>query len=173
MAEVHTHVDIEAPAERVWQILTDFSGYAEWNPFICRASGDAREGAELTLTLQPPGAEPRSKSALVTMVKPNQELRWIDRAGPPGVLTCERVFKIERRGPQQSRVVQWKAFQGLLGPLWSARSEGATRDGFEAMNRALKERAECQAGADGHEHDGQRSTSGHDAGVRTPAARVA
>lgn len=173
MAEVHTHVDIEAPAERVWQILTDLSDYPDWNPLVCQASGDVHEGAELTMSIQPPGADRKSKSATVTVVKPEQELRWVDRAGPPGLLECEWVFKIERLGPEQSRFVQWKVFHGVLGSLWSMRSEEATRAGFEAMNQALKMRAERQASAVGHGHDRGHQSNGREVGALAQASRGA
>ncbi|MFV9678130.1 MAG: SRPBCC family protein [Methanosarcinales archaeon] len=38
---------IEASAERIWQILTDFSVFPQWNPFIRRASGEVKTGARL------------------------------------------------------------------------------------------------------------------------------
>ncbi|WP_280314638.1 SRPBCC family protein, partial [Nocardia abscessus] len=33
-------VDIDAPADLVWQVITDFPRYGEWNPFVpeCRSS---------------------------------------------------------------------------------------------------------------------------------------
>jgi uncharacterized protein YndB with AHSA1/START domain len=34
MKELHTEIEIDASAERVWDILTDFASYPQWNPFI-------------------------------------------------------------------------------------------------------------------------------------------
>ncbi len=31
---LHTEIDIEAPPETVWRILTDLERYGEWNPFV-------------------------------------------------------------------------------------------------------------------------------------------
>ena len=39
MKELHSEIEIDASAERVWGILTDFASYPEWNPFIRRISG--------------------------------------------------------------------------------------------------------------------------------------
>ncbi|MFQ5793715.1 MAG: SRPBCC family protein [Candidatus Bipolaricaulia bacterium] len=44
MKEIQTEVEIDASAERVWQLLTDFAAFPEWNPFIRRASGKVKTG---------------------------------------------------------------------------------------------------------------------------------
>ncbi len=31
--QIHTQIEIEASAERVWKLLTDLSRFPEWNPF--------------------------------------------------------------------------------------------------------------------------------------------
>ncbi len=33
MKEIHTEIEINAPAGKVWRVLTDFPSYPEWNPF--------------------------------------------------------------------------------------------------------------------------------------------
>ena len=32
MKELRSQIEIEAPAVRVWQVLTDFAACPEWNP---------------------------------------------------------------------------------------------------------------------------------------------
>ena len=36
---LQAEVDIQASAERVWEVLTDLPAYPEWNPFIVQAAG--------------------------------------------------------------------------------------------------------------------------------------
>jgi uncharacterized membrane protein len=47
MKEVSTEIEIEAAAERVWEVLTDFAKFPRWNSFIKQLSGEARTGAKL------------------------------------------------------------------------------------------------------------------------------
>jgi uncharacterized protein YndB with AHSA1/START domain len=54
MRELRREVEIEAPPERVWAVVTDFAAYPEWNPFIGRISGDLQEGARLEVRIEPP-----------------------------------------------------------------------------------------------------------------------
>jgi hypothetical protein len=56
MKELRAHIEINAPAQRVWQVLTDFVAYSEWNPFIRRARGGARAGGRLSVYIQAPGS---------------------------------------------------------------------------------------------------------------------
>jgi uncharacterized protein YndB with AHSA1/START domain len=47
MKELRTEIEIKASAERVWQLLTDFAHFPQWNPFIRRAHGNLKLGQRL------------------------------------------------------------------------------------------------------------------------------
>ena len=78
MRLIETAIDIHASAARVWSILTDFSAYSAWNPFITAAEGEARPGARLRITIAPPGRRPMTFRPVVLVAVPEQELRWLD-----------------------------------------------------------------------------------------------
>ena len=73
---------------------------------------------------------------------PSEELRWVGHLGIPGLFDGEHRFRIEPLGTNRVRFVQEEQFRGLLVPLVFRFIEGGTRQGFEAMNQALKARAE-------------------------------
>jgi len=54
MKELHSEIEINASAERVWDILTDFASYPQWNPFIRSISGELEVGERLEVRLEPP-----------------------------------------------------------------------------------------------------------------------
>ena len=35
--QLESEVEVQASPERVWEVLTDFAAYPDWNPFIVRA----------------------------------------------------------------------------------------------------------------------------------------
>lgn len=39
--EIDTEIFIDASAESVWHVLTDFAAYPDWNPFIRTIEGQA------------------------------------------------------------------------------------------------------------------------------------
>ena len=47
MSTLHASADIDAPADQVWRVVTDFARYPEWNPFIIHAAGEQRVGGKL------------------------------------------------------------------------------------------------------------------------------
>ena len=137
MQELRTEIEIDATPERVWQVLTDFERYPEWNPFMVSVEGVAREGERLksrigSMTFRP----------VVLAVDAPRELRWRGRLLLPGVFDGAHRFQIEPLGAERVRFVQSERFEGLLALLMTLIGK-STRRGFEAMNAALKQRAEA------------------------------
>ena len=77
MKELRSEIEIQASAERVWQLLTDFASFPQWNPFICKASGNIRVGERLEVRLQPSGASGMTFRPTVLKAEPNREFRWL------------------------------------------------------------------------------------------------
>jgi hypothetical protein len=142
MKQLLTEIEINAPPERVWRLLTDFAGFPEWNPFIRRAIGEPRKGAQLEVYLQPSGAKGMTFRPKVLKAEPNRELRWLGHFLIPGLFDGEHIFTIEPLDADGVRFVQRELFTGLLVPLLARSLDKDTRRGFEEMNQALKLRAE-------------------------------
>ena len=77
MKQLHTHIEINAPAKRVWEVLTDFASYSQWNPFIRHISGRLAPGERLQTRLAPPGGRAMTFKPKVLTAEPNRELRWL------------------------------------------------------------------------------------------------
>jgi hypothetical protein len=139
---LETHVEIEASARRVWEILADFPAYALWNPFIVAIAGEPRRGARLTATLRPPAGRGMTFRPVVLVADPHRELRWLGRLVLPDLFDGEHIFTIAPFSTARVRFSQRETFRGLLVPLMPRSLWDDTRREFEAMNEALKKRAE-------------------------------
>jgi hypothetical protein len=146
MKELHTDIEIQASAERVWQIFTDFASLPQWNPFVRQASGNLETGARLKVRLQPPGGRAMTFRPTLLKVEPGRELRWLGHLVVPGLFDGEHSFLIEPLGPDRVRFTQREVFTGLFAFIFTGSFAANTRLGFEAMNQALKERAEQVTG---------------------------
>jgi len=138
--QLRSEIEIDAPPERVWAVLTDFRAYPDWNPFIRRISGDLREGAKLEVQIQPPGARATTFKPTVRAVETNRELRWLGRLLVPGIFDGEHSFVIESR-EGHSHFAMSERFSGFVVGFFQG-TLAKTEVGFEQMNAALKARVE-------------------------------
>lgn len=139
MKEVHTQIEINASPERVWKIVTDFERYNQWNPFINRVIGQAKEGSRIEIHIETPGGKNRKYGPTVTRVEEGRELRWL---GKSWLLNGEHIFTIEQLQPGRVRFVHREVFDGLLTSIFGKSLDTDIKQGFEEMNKALKDRAE-------------------------------
>jgi hypothetical protein len=135
-------IDIEAPAEQVWEILVDFAAFPSWNPFIVQAKGRAEVGRQLTLRMQPVGGSAVTLRPTIVEVIEGHRLRWLGRLGIRRLFDAEHLFIVEPRGASGTRLVQQEEFSGLLVRLFQRSLDRGTLPAFHAMNMALKDRAE-------------------------------
>lgn len=141
MRNLTTEITIEAPARVVWEILTDLEKYEDWNPFIVSSEGDVTEGSRLRNKMQPPGGKTTTFKPTVTAVEAEKYFEWLGRLGVPGLFDGRHQFKLEAVG-ERTRFIQSEEFTGILVPLFAKMLDNKTQPGFEAMNQAIKERAE-------------------------------
>lgn len=140
---VEHRIGVQAPAEVIWDIVHDIGRWHEWNPTYPRASGHVRIGEVLTLTLALPGeAEQELKPKVLDWV-PNEQLHWrLTLMG--GLIKTLRYIEISPVSDAGCIVDNGEIFGGLMGPSLGKRIGRTMRRGFEAMNEALKARAEAE-----------------------------
>lgn len=152
---LHTEIEIDAPAKRVWNVLTDFAAYPEWNPFVRSVVGVPQQGSRLQITVQPSGGKVMRFSPVVLTSEAGRELRWLGRFLLPGVFDGEHSFAIEPLGKNKVRFQQNERFSGILVGLLRASLDRDTKRGFDEMNCALKLRAEEAAPAKVEDRQGR------------------
>ena len=140
MLELRTETEIGGPVDRVWQVLTDFESFPDWNPFIRSIRGKAVEGSRLDVLLGASGTRPMRFRPKVLKVVPNRELRWLGRLVLPRLFDGEHIFELEAVGPRRTKFVQSERFRGIFVPFLRGSLERDVRRGFEEMNQALRAR---------------------------------
>jgi hypothetical protein len=141
MKELRTEIIINASPEKVWQTLTDLDKYPQWNPFICHAVGKAEPGQRVDIDFQPDG-KGLKLHCTVARYQPNRQLSWTYHVMNPLLFRGEHIFTIESLGENQVRFIDREEFNGLLVPFQAKDIDTNTKKGFEAMDKALKGRAE-------------------------------
>lgn len=142
MKELYSIIEIDAPVNKVWGILTDFDSYPEWNPFIRKIKGIVEEGQKINAFFQLQDSKGTSFSPAILNVEPNRELRWLGRFILPKLFDGEHIFELKELENNKTLFIQREKFRGILVPMILKSIGEKTQKGFEEMNKALKERAE-------------------------------
>ena len=142
MKSLHAAVEIDAPAERVWQVVSDFARYAGWNPFIVRAAGELRVGERLDITIAAPGMKPVSFRPRVLDVDPGRLSRWKGEFKLPGLFDGRHALIVDALDGGRSRFTTHEDVTGILLPF-VGKVMTASQQGFELMAQAVKKRAEA------------------------------
>ncbi|GAA1654389.1 hypothetical protein GCM10009733_059640 [Nonomuraea maheshkhaliensis] len=140
MRHICTRIDIDVPPQRVWEVLTDFTAYAEWNPFIREAAGRAEAGSKLTLRVHPRSGRPITFRPTVLAAEPYRLLRWLGHLAVRGLFDGAHQLELTATAAG-THLAHSETFTGILVPVLRRQIADAEED-FRAFDRALKARAE-------------------------------
>jgi hypothetical protein len=131
-------INIKAPPEKIWGILTDGAHWPAWDPSAIRIEGRIALGETVTAytKLSPDRAFP----VKVTEFVPGQKMTWASGM-PLGLFKGERTFTLAPQGDGSVDFTLREAFSGLLLPLMGASIPDMTA-AFQGFVAGLKARAE-------------------------------
>jgi hypothetical protein len=141
--EIEESVEIVASPSEVWWQLTNFEAYPEWNSFITEIEGEVREGARLSVTVDPHAMPSFAYRPKVIVAEPQRRLCWRGRFGLPKLFDGEHGFIIQTTGVDRILFTQRERFSGLFAPGTFGLIERRLRRSFREMNRDLRQRAEA------------------------------
>jgi len=140
--EIKTEILIQASPEKVWQVLTDFDHYLQWNPFIKSIEGNVAVGNTIKARIEPPGATGMTFKPVVLVYTEAKEFRWLGHLLIKGLFDGEHCFTLIDNEDGSTTFIQSEKFTGVLVPLFSKMLDTNTIEGFRQMNEKLKQEAE-------------------------------
>ena len=134
---LETSIVIHASAQKIWNILTNFEKYPEWNPFVLSVSGEPAKGEKLKVNIQGMKLAP-----VVLVAEKETEFRWLGKFFIDGLFNGEHYFKLNENPDGTTKFTHGELFSGVLTGLFAKTLETKTKTGFQNMNLSLKKRAE-------------------------------
>jgi hypothetical protein len=105
-------VNVRAPADRIWAVLTDAKDFPRWNSTVASIEGEIREGAKLRMRV--PGTDRVFTPRISGMVR-NERMTWSGGFSP--VFKGVRTFELRPRGDGSTDFTMAERFSGLMVPL--------------------------------------------------------
>ncbi len=151
-------VEIDAPIELVWEIMTGFERYPEWNPFnrFFKLDKDAKPGDTVTFgpvwgPYERAEGEPLPEAGFIqretiTVWEDNACLSY---AALSKVFSAERSQYLSVLDNGKTHYQTFERMNGMLSPVFRLLYGKKIMAGFDANGLALRERAELFAKAGG------------------------
>jgi hypothetical protein len=140
---INTEIRIKSSPQIVWEILTDFDDYQNWNPFISNIRGKAIINANLEISISTSSGKNRLYHPIITKFEPFRELRWKGKSTLPFMFDGERIFLLEDNQGQVN-FIHKEIFTGFGTLFVGKKFESDLKDKFNQMNNALKEKVESK-----------------------------
>ncbi|MEV0360229.1 SRPBCC domain-containing protein [Nocardia sp. NPDC050697] len=144
MAFVLDHVvEIDAPAELVWDVVTDLPRYGEWNPFVPECRSTLEPGDPIDMHVRLRGATPRRQREWIVEHTPGSTLGYRMKPVPLGTLHSLRTHTVTALDAGRTRYASHFELNGWLHPLVATLLGADLRRGFSGMTDGVKTRAEA------------------------------
>lgn len=138
---IENRIGIQAPAEVIWEVISDLRSWEQWNKLYPKASGQIHIGSVLDLTLALPDQAPQEIKPVVLEWVPNEQLHWkLTMLG--GLARTIRYLEIEAIPGAGCIISNGEIFGGFLGPRVAKRMGRNIQRAFLQNNEDLKARAE-------------------------------
>ncbi len=128
-------VIIEAPLKSVWEILSDFDRYPEWNPLIGKIRGNVAEGALVLAYVCPLKVY---FPVRIISFKPMQEIIWQGRMPTASLMQGEHYYYLKDLGNNHTELIHGETFTGSLSDFMPPFLLSQLQDAYEFHNQKIK-----------------------------------
>jgi hypothetical protein len=138
--EIRTEIEIAAPPARVWEVLSDFAHYPDWNPFILAVSGDVYTGAKIRYRFEFPRGIRIWTAANILKFQQDTELQWAAHFLSPSVFNGSHYFTLAPTAGNGTLFRHGEVFTGVLLPIALPLLRKDGQQIYESLNEALQQR---------------------------------
>ncbi|MBX9575016.1 MAG: SRPBCC domain-containing protein [Caulobacteraceae bacterium] len=139
-ARIEKRVGVQAPSDRIWDLIVDLPSWDRWNPVETTVEGAIAFGGDLALTEAIEGMGERRAVAKVVEWQPRAQLVWTETRGL--WFRSIRYYEIEELEPGACIVANGWIFKGLRGEWHHDKHRPALRAAAERIGEAIKAHAE-------------------------------
>ncbi|MEM9119050.1 MAG: SRPBCC domain-containing protein [Cyanobacteria bacterium P01_F01_bin.56] len=140
-----TEVVIDAPRSHVWEQVTNFTIYSDWNPFVLEAHADFATGKTIHFLEDLKQFGQHWITAEFLAIEPPQSFMWQGHFAAPSLFTVRHGFEFIAVGEHQTRFRQTHQNSGLWVPLLALRGVYViSHQGYREFDQALKQRCEIK-----------------------------
>lgn len=143
MQTITTEIEILAPPEKVWGIITDIVKWHEWSPIVTASQGEAAVGSTLTITMigKEAGKDgPKYSPRIIQMDEPRY-FHWRAHMMAGFIFTNDKIIELEKTDTG-TKVTHKETFKGLMAVMMKGQMDKGVPPMLTRMNDALKEMAE-------------------------------
>ncbi|WP_183095376.1 SRPBCC domain-containing protein [Nocardioides stalactiti] len=143
MAIYRTTFPVAASADRVWEVISDFDGWAEWNPSVPSIKGELKAGSTCAVKLVMPGRPSVNVKVTLVEVDPGRRFAWHGNIAHDRFFAGDRSLEIEPRADGTCLVTHTEEVTGVFFPVFKALMSGAAIQAHhDNLNDGLKQHAE-------------------------------
>jgi uncharacterized protein YndB with AHSA1/START domain len=140
---VSLKVEIDAPIDVTWQVLTDLPRYREWNSFCPGVESSLRVGDPVVMTVKAPNSDELSTAVeYLVEIEPPRRLCW-QACMPDGTVIARRDQYVDSLDDARSTYFTTDVFFGPGADALMAQIGTWAKAGFDDVARGLKKQAEA------------------------------
>jgi len=138
-------LEVAAPADIVWGVVTDLDRYGEWNPFVVACRSTLRVGDPIEMRVHVLRAFAQKQTETIVEHDPGRSFSYGLANAPLGAVRSRRSHLVVPLGEDRSRYESRFELGGWCPPVVAGLVGGSLRRGFGGMAAALVTRAETLA----------------------------